>query len=70
MPSVAKNERKVAMLSIAEIGEYIFGIGFELVAQQQQIFWIWFALELGEFLELEKDVAAIDTGRHHCLDNH
>jgi hypothetical protein len=36
MPSVAKNERKVAMVSIAEIGEHTFGIGFELVAQQQQ----------------------------------
>jgi hypothetical protein len=41
MPSVAKNERKVAMVSIAEIGEHTLGIGFELVAQQQQIFWIW-----------------------------
>jgi hypothetical protein len=67
---IASDERKMAMVSIAEIGANRFGIGLELVAEREQRFCVWFALELCEFLELEAGIALIDTSRHHCLDNH
>ena len=54
----------MSMSSVAE------RVGFELVAELIQGLWVWFALELREFQELEIGLTVVDTGGDHCLDNH
>jgi hypothetical protein len=43
----------MSMASVAETGGDDLRVGFELVAKLIQGLWVWFALELHEFWELE-----------------
>jgi hypothetical protein len=59
----------MSMASIAETGGDRL-VGFGLVGELIQGLWVWFALELREFQELEIGLTVVDTGGDHCLDNH